>query len=64
MVDEMNEIGCGLKEIKMEHDQMKWGLKKLRWNMNNEVDNVTLLFEEECVWFPNKKAQREWISAR
>ena len=46
--------GCGLKEIKMKHDQwsvdwrkwnetltMKCGLKEMRLNMNNEVDNVT-----------------------
>ena len=59
----MNEIdygrwnewdGCGLKEIKMKHDQwsvdwrkwnetwtMKCELKEMRLNMNNEVDNVT-----------------------
>ena len=55
MVDEMNEMDCGLKEIKMKHDlwsvdwrkldetwTMKCGLKEIRWNMNNEVDNVTL----------------------
>ena len=57
MVGEMNEMDCGLKEIKMKHDQWnmdwrKWdetwtikcGLKEIRWNMNmnNEVDDVTL----------------------
>ena len=53
MVDKMNEIDCGLKKIKLKHDQssvdwrkwdktwtMKCGLKEIRWNMNNEVDNV------------------------
>ena len=57
MVGEMNEMDCGLKEVKMKHDQWnmdwrKWdetwtikcGLKEIRWNMNmnNEVDDVTL----------------------
>ena len=50
----MNEIGCGLKGIKMKHDHwsvdwrkwnekwtMKCGLKEMRWNMDSEVDNVT-----------------------
>ena len=54
MVDEKNEKDYGLKEIKMKYDQwsvdwrkwdetwiMKCGLKEMRWNMNNEVDNVT-----------------------
>ena len=54
MVGEMNEMYRWLKEMKMKHDQWsadsrKWdetwtikcGLKELRWNMNNEVDNVT-----------------------
>ena len=54
MVDKTNEIDCGLKEIKMKHDQWsvdwrKWyetwtmncGLKEKRWNMNNEVDDIT-----------------------
>ena len=53
MVDEKNEKDYGLKEIKMKYDQwsvdwrkwdetwiMKCGLKEMRWNMNNEVDNV------------------------
>ena len=53
MVDETNEMDCGLKEIKMKHDQwsdgwMKWDetlsvkcrLKEMKWNMNNEIDNV------------------------
>ena len=56
VVDEMNEMDCGLKKIKMKHDQwsvdwqnwdetwtMKCGLKEIRWNMNNEVDNATSL---------------------
>ena len=52
----MNEIDYGrLKEIKMKHGQwsvdwrkcdemwtMKCGLKEMRLNINNEVDNVTL----------------------
>ena len=55
IVDEMNEMDCGLKEIKMKHDQwsvdwrkwdetwtMKCVLKEMRKNMNNEVNNVTL----------------------
>ena len=50
VVGEMKEMDCGLKEIKMKHDQwsvdyrkwdetwtMKCGLTELRWNMNNEV---------------------------
>ena len=50
----MNEMECGLKEIKMKHDQwsvdlrkwdetwtMKCGLTDMIWNMNNEVNNVT-----------------------
>ena len=54
MVDEKNEKDYGLNEIKMKYDQWsvdwrKWdetwitkcGLKEMRWNMNNEVDNVT-----------------------
>ena len=55
MVGEINEMDCGLKEIKMKHDQrnvdsrkwdetwtMKCRLKEIRWNMNNEVDNATI----------------------
>ena len=54
VVGEMNEMDCELKEIKMKHDQwsvdsMKWdetwtmrcGLVEIRWNMNNEVNNMT-----------------------
>ena len=50
----MNEMDCGLKEIKMKHDQwsvdlrkwdetwtMKCGLRDMIWNMNNDVNNVT-----------------------
>ena len=50
----MNEMDCGLKEIKMKHDQwsvdlrkwdetwtMKCGLTDMIWNMNNGVNNVT-----------------------
>ena len=70
MVGEMNEMDCVLKEIKMKHHQWsvdwrKWnetwtvkcGLKETRWNMNNEVDNVTLgnTLSNPCVtdgcWF-------------
>ena len=53
MVDKMKEMNCELKEIKMKHDQwgvgwrkwdetwtMKCVLKEMRWNMNNEIDNV------------------------
>ena len=55
MVDKINEMDCGLKEIKMKHDQwgvdwrkwdetwtMKCRLKEMRLNLNNEVDNVTI----------------------
>ena len=54
MVDEMNEIDCGLKGNQMKHerwnvDWKKWdktwtikcGLKEMWWNMNNEVYIVT-----------------------
>ena len=54
VVGEINEMDCGLKEMKMKHDQwsvysrkwdetwtLKCGLKEFRWNMNNQVDNVT-----------------------
>ena len=40
MVDEMNEMDCGLKEIKWNMIN-KFVLKEMRWNMSNEVDNVT-----------------------
>ena len=33
----MNEMDYGLKEMK----EMDYGLKELRWNVINEVDNVT-----------------------
>ena len=37
MEDEINEMDCGLKEIKNETWSIKCGLKEMRWNMNNEV---------------------------
>ena len=56
----MNEMDCGLKEIKMKHDQwsvdlrkwdetwtMKCGLWDMIWNMNNDVNNVT----KTTIWF-------------
>ena len=42
MVDEMNEIDCGLKKNKNETWTIKCELKEMRWDMNNEVDNVTM----------------------
>ena len=39
MVDEMNEMDCGLKEIKMKHDQWSVDWTKLKWNIINEVWN-------------------------
>ena len=42
MVDEMNEMDCEWKGNKNE-TSMRCGLKEMRWNMNNEVDNVTYL---------------------
>ena len=39
MAKEMNEMGYGLKEM----NEMDYGLKGARWNMINEVDNVTRL---------------------
>ena len=30
MVDEMNEMDCGLKEIKMKHDQ--WSVDLRKWD--------------------------------
>ena len=35
----VNEMDCGRNEIWT----MKCGLKGVRWNMNNDVDNVTFL---------------------
>ena len=37
MEDEINEMDCGLKEIKNETWSIKCGLKEMRLNMNNEV---------------------------
>ena len=39
MAKEMNEMGYGLNEM----NEMDYGLKGARWNMINEVDNVTRL---------------------
>ena len=64
MVDEMNEMDSLLKEIKMKHDQwnvdwrkwdetwtMKCGMKEIRSNINNEIDNVTtnVIFPMLCL---------------
>ena len=51
VVGEMNEMDCGMKEIKMTHDQWsvdsrKWdetlpmncGLTDMRWNMNSDSE--------------------------
>ena len=38
MEDEMNEIDCQLKEIKLT-GSIKCGLKEMTWDMNNEVWN-------------------------
>ena len=40
-VDEMNEMDRELKEIKW--NMIKCELKKMRWNTNSEVDNVTII---------------------
>ena len=38
MEDEMNEIDCRVKEIKLT-GSIKCGLKEMTWDMNNEVWN-------------------------
>ena len=55
MVDKMNEMDFRLKDIKMKHEQwnVDW-MKQMRWNMNNEVDNVTLLGTKFVVWTMSK----------
>ena len=37
LVNNMNEMDYGLKEM----NEIDYGRKKLRWNMINEVDDVT-----------------------
>ena len=51
MVDEMNEMDCGLKE-RDEPWTMKCGLKEMTWNMKNEVDNVTQMFPDILLFTP------------
>ena len=54
---------CGLKEIKMEHDQwsvdwwkrdetwtIKSELKKMRWNMDNEIINNVTIVNIQLPW--------------
>ena len=54
----MNEMDCGrwnewdglwTEGNKNETWSMKCGLKEIRWNMNNEVDNVTTTFENSTL---------------
>ena len=32
--------------------------------LERPVSEIVLLVEQECVWFPDEEAQKEWISAR
>ena len=74
MVDEINEIECGLKEIKMKHDQwsvdwqksdetwtMKCGLKEMIWDiMKCELKEMRQNINNEVWAEGNKMKHEQW----
>ena len=69
-------MDCGLKEIKMKHDQwsvdlrkwdetwtMKCGLRDMIWNINNDVNNVTDGYWEESFLVKNCKNTEKYSNS-